>query len=255
VRIFRRWLNLDDEVSDAEFCEIYYDEVSDAEFCGEVIQALFCPFVAPLMGFDEFQLNGEQVDEAILLHGRDFIIETPQAQPLWQRFLLSRFMPAPPAESTPAAAAAVAPAPTCAADPEPTTRQQPPPAAAGAEALPEPTPVSLRDQLTAVNAEIALLENLLETRRTEYLLNRLTVLQCDRSVLLGERCSICFEDNVQVSGDLATTQCGHQFHLSCLRTSWNTRRVACSFMPGFDETQRMRNWANRPMCRTPFGYS
>ena len=72
VRIFRRWLNLD-------------DEVSDAEFCGEVIQALFCPFVASLMGFDEFQLNGEHVDAAILLHGRDFIIETPQAQPLWQR--------------------------------------------------------------------------------------------------------------------------------------------------------------------------
>jgi hypothetical protein len=43
VRIFRRWLNLD-------------DEVSDTEFCGEVIQALFCPFVAPLMGVDEFNL-------------------------------------------------------------------------------------------------------------------------------------------------------------------------------------------------------
>ena len=79
------------------------------------------------------------------------------------------------------------------------------------EAEPEPAPVSRREQLAVMNAEIAQLERLMETRPAQYLLNAQTIHVCDRSVLIGEQCCICLEE---ISEDLAKTQCGHQYHLS-----------------------------------------
>eukprot|EP01050_Picozoa_sp_SAG11_P017739 SAG11_NODE_2592_length_3188_cov_24.688795_1_plen_327_part_10 len=92
--------------------------------------------------------------------------------------------------------------------------------------------------LKEVQQKIAAMEYILEFEEDEDILNDLTVLYCDELQLLGDNCPICFGP---ITDDVVATSCGHQYHFTCLRQTYNARQVQST-------------WNQCPLCREQYNY-